>query len=434
MKRILSLLAIAVLAAASVFAQYVPTEENEKAREVFQDNKFGIFIHWGIYSMMARGEWVQSVENLNAAEYAHLADGFYPSKFNADEWVKTIKEAGARYICITSRHHDGFSMFGTKASNYNIVDATPFKRDILKELADACQRNGIKLHFYYSHLDWHRLDYPICDGGQTYGRPTDKQDFTSYLAFMKQQLTELLTGYGPIGAIWFDGVWDHDRDAKPFDWHLQEQYELIHSLQPSCLVANNHHKAIVPGEDIQVFEQDLPGENNGGFSGGQTIGHLPLETCLTMNNTWGYDIRDKSYKSLDYLIHNLVKAAGKNGNLLLNVGPRPDGQLPVEAVGLMKGIGEWLSANGETIYGTRAGIVAPHDWGVTTQRGNKLYVHILKGQEPVLYLPLDIKKVKSAVMFADKSKVGYSRCGEGLTLTLAERPKGVDTIVEITLK
>ena len=188
---------------------YTPTSENLKAREEFQDNKFGIFLHWGIYSMTAQGEWYMHNRNINWEEYAKLASGFYPSKFNAAEWVSAIKASGAKYITITSRHHDGFSMFHTKQSDYNIVDATPFKRDIIKELAEECKKQGIKLHFYYSHLDWRRDDYPVNNSGRGTGRPKGKENWKSYYQFMNNQLTELLTNYGPIGAIWFDGVWDN---------------------------------------------------------------------------------------------------------------------------------------------------------------------------------------------------------------------------------
>jgi alpha-L-fucosidase len=224
MKKVI-LFFVLLLTCASGFAQYQPSKDVMESRKEFQDNKFGIFIHWGIYSMLGDGEWVQQNKNLNYNEYTYLANGFYPSKFNADEWVKAIKDAGAKYITITSRHHDGFSMFKTATSNYNIVDGTPFHRDVLKELAAACKKYGIKLHFYYSHLDWHRLDYPLGNTGLGVGRPTDKQDYNSYFKFMNEQLTELLSNYGPIGAIWFDGLWDHGKDAN-FNWRLDEQYAL----------------------------------------------------------------------------------------------------------------------------------------------------------------------------------------------------------------
>ena len=311
------------LASAAQSSVYTPSDENLKARQEFQDNKLGVFIHWGVYSMLADGEWVMLNKHIDRDEYAQLPAGFNPSRFNADEWVRAIKDAGARYITITSRHHDGFSMFKSNVSDYNIVDATPFKRDVLKELADACQRHGIKLHFYYSHLDWHRLDYPLGRHQKELPHDPATTNWPQYYRFMNDQLTELLTNYGPIGAIWFDGKWEHDTDPTPFDWQLDEQYALIHRLQPACLIGNNHHEVPFPGEDIQIFEQDVPGENTAGYSGENGISQLPLETCMTMNNTWGYRITDKNYKSGDEIIRTLIRAAGRNGNLLINVGPDP---------------------------------------------------------------------------------------------------------------
>ena len=247
-------------------------QANARAKEEFASEKFGIFIHWGIYSMLGQGEWVLQTQGLKADEYKKLAGGFYPSRFNAAEWVSAFKEAGARYVCITSRHHDGFSMFDTAASDFDIIDATPFKRDVLKELADECHRQGLKIHFYYSLLDWTREDYwPLGRTGRDAGRefadapgeaPADslttpefwKEDalWQHYIAFMKQQLTELLTNYGEVGAIWFDGLWDREVQANGLDaatWDLQGIYDLIHSLQPGCLIGNNHHLAVYPGED-----------------------------------------------------------------------------------------------------------------------------------------------------------------------------------------
>lgn len=180
---------------------YQPSAENLKARQEFQDNKFGIFLHWGLYCMLATGEWTMTNKDLNYKEYAKLAGGFYPSKFNVAEWVSAIKASGAKYICFTSRHHEGFSMFHTKYSDYNIVDATPFKRDVVKELVDECHKQGIRLHFYYSHIDWYREDAPWGRTGRGTGRPNPKGDWKSYYTFMNNQLTELLTNYGPIGAI-----------------------------------------------------------------------------------------------------------------------------------------------------------------------------------------------------------------------------------------
>ncbi len=411
-------------------ADYQPAEENLKNREWFRDARFGMFIHWGIYSMLANGEWVLEQKGLKEKEYQKLASGFYPSRFDADEWVRVAKDAGMKYICITSRHHDGFSMFDTKQSDYNIVQATPFKRDVIAELAEACRKAGMKLFFYYSHLDWHRTDYvPLGTTGRRTGREMTGK-WEDYLQFMNAQLTELLTNYGPVGGIWFDGWWD----KKEAPWQLEEQYALIHRLQPGCLIGNNHHQAVKEGEDFQMFEKDLPGQNVTGFSGESVVGSLPLETCETMNNTWGYNIHDCHYKSVRSIIHLLVKAAGNNANLLLNVGPRPNGELPAEAVAHLKEVGDWMRVYGGTLYGTRGGLVPPHDWGVTTQKGNKLYVHVLNSQDDVLYLPLKSRKVRSAVAFAECAKLKFRQDKNGVLIETGNIPADtIDYVIELEL-
>jgi len=412
-------------------ATYVPTDEILKAREEFADRRFGVFLHWGIYSMFAQGEWYLNYHNISAKEYAKAARGFYPADFNAAEWVSAIKDSGAKYICFTTRHHDGFSMWDTDQSDYNIVDATPFKRDVLKELADECHRQGIKLHLYYSHIDWTREDYPSGRTGLNTGRDSTKRDWPAYYDFMNRQISELLTDYGDIGAIWFDGWWDHDEDSTPFDWQLPEQYAMVHRLQPSCLVANNHHQSPFPGEDIQIFERDLPGENTAGLSG-QNVSKLPLETCQTMNGMWGYKIKDQDYKSVPELIHYLVKAAGMGANLLLNIGPQPNGELPEAARKRLKSIGEWMRSYGETIYATRAGDFEAQPWGTTTRKGDKLYVHVLTPGVNEISLPMTAK-VKTAMTFDDHRPVKFSKGKDGaVALSLPEIPEGtIDFIIEL---
>lgn len=412
---------------------YTPTPENLQARQEFADSKFGIFIHWGIYSMFAQGEWYLQNAEIDKAEYAKAADAFYPHRFDAKAWVAAIKDAGAKYICFTSRHHDSFSMWHTAQSDYNIVDATPFGRDVIKELADECHKQGIKLHLYYSHLDWARDEYPMGrTGKKIIGRDTTKVDWPKYYDFMNRQLTELLTNYGEIGAIWFDGWWDHDEDSIPFDWQLQEQYAMIHRLQPQCLVGNNHHQVPFSGEDIQIFERDLPGENKAGLSG-QDVSRLPLETCQTMNGMWGYKLIDQNYKSTETLIQYLVSAAGKGANLLMNVGPQPNGEIPAAALQRLKEMGEWTRANGETIYGTTAGDIPVQEWGVTTRKGERLFVHIMNLDSTELFLPLGCK-VKKAFTFADKKPVKVKKTKGGVKLLFDEAPAGVDYIVELITK
>ena len=433
MKKLLAavMLALSLTASANTNQTYTPSADNIAARKHFQDSKFGIFLHWGLYAMLATGEWTMTNNDLNYKEYAKLAGGFYPSRFSAKEWVSQIKASGAKYICFTTRHHEGFSMFKSKYSDYNVVDASPFKRDIVKELADECHRQGIDIHFYYSHIDWQREDAPLGRTGLGTGRPVDKQNWDSYYTFMNNQLTELLTNYGKVGAIWFDGWWDQDQNPS-FDWRLPEQYALIHRLQPACLIGNNHHHTPFEGEDFQMFERDLPGENTAGLSG-QSISQLPLETCETMNGMWGYKITDQNYKSTKTLIHYLVNAAGRNANLLMNIGPQPDGCLPEVAVERLKDMGEWMKVYGETIYGTRGGLVAPHDWGVTTQKDNRLFVHILNLQDRSLFLPIGSKKVRKAVDFVSRKAVKTQKCDGGVLISLDEVPTDVDKVIEIQL-
>ena len=414
--------------------EYVPTPENLQSRQEFSDMRFGIFLHWGLYSMFAQGEWYMQNAGIPYAEYSKAASGFYPSRFNAHEWVSAIKASGAGYITITTRHHEGFSMWDTEQSDYNIVDATPFKRDIIRELADECQRQGIRLHFYYSHLDWAREDYPVGRTGTKCGKDPKRADWPSYYRFMNAQLTELLTNYGPVGAIWFDGWWDHDSDATPFDWQLDEQYALIHRLQPACLVGNNHHMTPNPGEDIQIFERDLPGENKAGFvDEAAEVSRLPLETCETMNGMWGYKIVDQNYKTTRQLVHYLVNTAGKGANLLMNIGPQPNGCLPATAVQRLKEMGEWMQTYGTTIRATRAGDIPVQQWGATTRRGDRLFVHILDYNRRELYLPLSCRVLKAST-FPEGKRVAVTKTSEGVVLTLPELPQGIDYVVELQTK
>src|SRR5919108_178790 len=392
---------------------HIGAQERLAARTWFRDAKFGLFIHWGVYSLLGQGEWVMQDRGIPVDTYEWLASTFNPVKFDAREWVTLARTAGVKYITITARHHDGFSMFATNATRYNIVDWTPFARDPMKELADECRKQGLRLFFYYSQLDWHHPDYwPRDRPGRATGRP-DAGEWSRYLDFMDRQLEELLTRYGPLGGIWFDGMWDKP-DA---DWRLERTYALIHRLQPAALVVPNHHKAPLPGEDVQTFEQDLPGANTAGFNTTE-IGLLPLETSLTMNQSWGFNITDKKFKSTTELIGYLVRAAGSDANLLLNVGPRPDGTIQPEAAERLRSIGEWLRMYGSAIYGTRGGPVTPREWGVTTQRADTVFVHVLKWPDRMLSLPDFGARVVRASMVRDGARVDVVQSANGVTLTL----------------
>ncbi len=419
--------AIILATMASIAQTYKPAPENLKARDWFQDAKFGLFVHWGVYSVLGDGEWVMNDQKISKKNYEKLPVFFNPTEFDAKEWVSMVKAAGMKYITITSKHHDGFAMFGTKQTDWNIVDRTPYKKDVLKMLADECQKQGIKLFFYHSHLDWYQDNYyPRGNTGQTTGRPNNG-DFNKYLDFMDAQLTELLTNYGPIAGIWFDGWWD----KKDADWRLQKTYSLIHKLQPQCLVGNNHHQAPKEGEDFQMFEKDLPGKNTTGFSGESQVGKLPLETCETMNNAWGFNLQDSRYKSTKTLIQYLVKAAGNNANFLLNVGPMPNGKIQPEFVKTLGEVGKWMNKNGETIYNTRGGVVSQKTWGVTTQKGNTTYIHILNAEDANLLIPEIKQKVKSIKVYGTNTALKFKQDEFGLAIELPKQLDEIDTILVV---
>jgi len=429
--RYVSALALALLLSRerSVVAQapYQPAPENLQARREFQDMKFGMFIHWGIYSVLGDGEWVFHNRKLKVDEYNRLPAFFDPEKFDAKAWVSLAKAAGMKYITITSRHHDGFAMFDSKVSDWNIVARTPYKKDPLKMLADECHRQGIKLFFYYSQLDWHNPDYyPRGRTEWDNGRP-DHGDWNAYLdTYMDGQLTELLTNYGPIGGIWFDGMWD-----KPnADWHLDKTYALIHKLQPAALIIPNHHQTPRPGEDVQTFERDLPGENTAGFNTTYVSTHLPLEMCDTLNENWGFNIGDSRYKSAEELERRLIRAAGNNSNLLLNIGPYPNGDIDPQFVTRLQAVGSWLSKYGDLIYGTRGGPIPPGDWGVTTQKDDKIYVHVLNWGSPLLALAPIQDKILAAHLLTDGASINFTQTADGVVLNVpAQQKENPDRII-----
>jgi len=425
--------AIAVFSARAALAQSEdqPSPEDLQARREFQDMKFGLFVHWGVYSVLGDGEWVFHNRKLKVSEYNRLPAFFDPEKFDAHAWVSLAKAAGMKYITITSRHHDGFAMFDSKISDWNIVARTPYGKDPLKMLAAECHRQGIKLFFYYSQLDWHNPDYyPRGSTNWDNGRP-DHGDWSTYLdTYMDGQLTELLTNYGLIGGIWFDGMWD-----KPgSDWHLDKTYALIHRLQPSALIIPNHHQEPRPGEDVQTFEKDLPGQNTAGFNTNYVSSQVPLETSDTINDSWGFNIGDSNYKSVDELERRLVRAAGNNANLLLNIGPMPNGQIQQEFQTRLLAMGEWLSKYGDSIYGARGGPVAPADWGVTTQKGDHIYVHVLNWSTPLLALPPIEKKIESARSLVEGTPVPFTQNSDGVVLKIPPpRSDETDRVIELTV-
>ncbi len=429
----LAILAVVVeaLPIASAQERYTPAPENLKSRAWFQDAKFGMFIHWGVYSVLADGEWEMETRHIKGSDYTKVPNFFNPVKFDPAAWVALAKAAGMKYITITSKHHDGFAMFHSKLTDWNVVAGTPYGKDVIGMLAAECHKQGIKLFVYHSQLDWHSPDYfPRGSTGHSTGR-ANAGNWDAYLNFMDGQLRELLTNYGEIGGVWFDGMWDKP-DA---DWHLARTYAMIHQLQPQALVGSNHHKTPFPGEDFQMFEKDLPGGHTTGFNPEQGVSVLPLETCETMNDSWGFRITDDHYKSKAELIRYLVRAAGMNANFLLNIGPMPNGEIQPEFVQRLTEIGKWTAKYGESIYGTRGGPISAGPWGVTTQRGSTVYVHVLDWNEPLLAVAGIPREVHSAKLLRDGSRVEFSVVKGGLVLKLPDaQTDEVDRVIALELE
>ena len=345
-------------------------ETNTARLAEWREAKFGMFIHWGLYAALAgsyngkevdnNGEWIMDRAMIPVAAYAAYAKDFNPVKFDADEWVRIAKGAGMKYLVITAKHHDGFAMYPSKVSPFNLHDATPFKRDPLAELAAACRRAGIKFGVYYSQaMDWHH------PGGQPPNRgwwdAAQHGDMTNYIdTIAVPQVRELCSNYGPLFELW----WDMPRNMTPaLAGKLQA---VVQELQPQVIM-NNRLGGGVKG-DLDTPEQYIP--STGGPEG------RDWETCMTMNNTWGFKRQDTDWKSSADLIRKLVDIAHKGGNFLLNVGPTAEGEIPAASVERLREVGAWLAKNGEAIYGTTASPIPHLSWGRCTRKGQVLYLHV----------------------------------------------------------
>ncbi len=442
MKKAIALFAASLIAAIVFGQQYTPAVQNLQARKQFQDDKYGMFIHWGLSSVLGNGEWVMNNRNIKVEDYTRLLRAFNPVDFDAARWVATAKNAGMKYIVFITRHHDGFSNWDTKQSEWKITN-TPYGKDVLKLLSEECKKQGIKLGLYYSTLDWYREDYPHETGrtGKGTGRK-GKGNYATYLQFMKNQLTELLTNYGDIMSIWFDGHWDqtnpegHDDRTSRIDWKYDEIYGLIHQLQPQCMIGNNHHLMPFAGEDFQMFERDLPGENKSGLSYQKASDKLPLETCETINGSWGYNITDRNYKTVTQVLQLLISAAGRNANLLLNIGPMPSGAIQTEFTDTLAAAGKWLAQYGESVYGTRGGPLPPQHWGVTTQKDKRIFLHLFRVPDAsIIFLPAMNDKIKKITLLGTGQELKFRQQNDGVIIPVSGVSfNGPDTVVVIELK
>ncbi len=430
------LVAAAALVSCAAFAAetkpaHTPAEWIVKARKQFAEQRFGIFIHWGLYANYAQGEWYLYNGKLNEAAYSRMMHGFYPSKFDAKEWVRIFKDAGAKYVTITSRHHDGFSLWHTKVDDgYNIAN-TPFKRDILAELSAACQAEGLQLNLYYSLMDWHRPDYFFNSNiVERIQLPVErKPDYPAYKKFMLAQIGELIENFKP-GNIWFDGEWNDYKN----DWQLEDIYSFIHSKK--VLVANNNHKAPRDSEDIQLFERDLPGVGTS-FSKDQPVYQdRPIEQCdVIQDNVWGYRIGETKFRTAEDVVAMVARAAAKGANLLMNIGPDGSGQLPERAVTVMKDVGVWFRKNGEAIYKTDACPLADGSAVVTTRRGNIVYVHFLDPAKTSFTVDTT-DAIASATYLETGKPAKVSRDAKGKPVVTIERAacNKFDVVVKLVLK
>ena len=405
----------------------------------FAEARFGLFIHWGVYSVPAGewkgktnyGEWFMEETHTPVSEYEKFAAKFNPVKFDARQWAALAKEAGVKYLVITSKHHDGFGMFPSRETDW-CIKSTPFGRDPLKELSAACRAEGIKFCLYHSIMDWHHPDWgtrrPWND------KASGKPDMDRYTAYMKRQLKELVTNYGPLGILWFDGEWEspwtHERGL--------DLYAYCRGLQPDIIVNNRVGKARAGMQgmdkgkglgDYGTPEQNVPAN---GFGPG-----VYWESCMTMNNHWGYNKHDNHWKSTKDLVHILVDCASKGGNYLLNVGPTSEGLIPEASVERLKAIGRWMKVNGESIYGTTASSIGRPRWGRSTTKGDTIYLHVFDWPASgKLSVEKPAKPVKKAWLLSDGEKKPLETKDGGKSLAInvpTEAPDAIDTVIALEM-
>ncbi|NLT74639.1 MAG: alpha-L-fucosidase [Chloroflexi bacterium] len=372
------------------------------------DARYGMFVHWGLYAIPARGEWVMYQEHILPAEYARLADQFNPSGYDPDAWVRLAREAGMRYMVLTSRHHDGYSLFDSEVSSFSATKRAA-GRDLLRAYVEACHRGGMPVGFYYSLLDWR---YPAYFRGPQ----RDPEGWVTLVDYVHSQARELCTNYGQLDILWYDGAWPYTAE----DWRSDELNAMVRELQPGIVINN---RAGTP-EDYDTPEQHIAASEQG----------RPWEACMTLNGSWGYSRADKAWKSPASVIESLVRCASQGGNLLLNVGPQADGSIPEPSERILRQVGAWLRVNGASIYGTEA---CPFftSGGLTTARGSTVFVHMLRWPGREMVIPRVLNQVRSAHMLAGGQPVAFQQRGDRVVLSKlpAKAPDALDTVIVLEL-
>lgn len=419
-------------------------EKKAQRMEWWLEARFGMFIHWGLYAVPAgewnektnHAEWIRTTAQIPLETYDSFANQFNPVKFDPKSWVKMAKDAGMQYIVITAKHHDGFCLFDSEYTEFDIM-STPFKKDIMDELADACRKEDIKICWYYSIMDWHHPDYlPRREWEKN--RPAEEADYENYVKYMKNQLKELIENYGDIGVLWFDGEWEGTWTSE---WG-SELYNYVRNLQPEIIINNRIDVGrsglsglSKPGNFVGDFgtpEQEIPATG---------IRGLDWETCMTMNDHWGYNRADNNWKSTKELITNLVDIVSKGGNFLLNVGPKANGEFPKESVVRLKEIGEWMKVNGESIYATQASPFKKLSWGRCTQKefdiGTRLYLFVFDWPENgILEVPGIYNAPQNSFLLSDPSKgeLKVERWEESLRISVPKYPPDkINTVVVLDI-
>jgi alpha-L-fucosidase len=430
-------------------------EQRTQRTEWFLQDRFGMFIHWGLYAIPARGEWVRNAEKISKEDYQVYFDEFNPDRYDPRAWAKAAKEAGMKYAVLTAKHHDGFCLFDSKLTAYKSTN-TKAGRDLVREFVEAFREEGLKVGLYYSLIDWYHPNYPAYGDefhpmrdNEAFKR--DPNQFGIYLDYFHGQVRELLTNYGKLDIMWFDFSY---RNLKGEAWRATELMEMIRSLQPHIVVDNRLEAS---GEGGGSIYTNNPSFYSGDFASPEQIIppsgitdedgiSIPWEACITLNNNWGYAAADSIYKTARTVIRKLVECVSKNGNLLLNVGPDAKGDIPVQTLRILEEVGQWMRLNGESIYGCVQANLPKPDWGRYTRNGDKLYAHLLEESVGPINLAGLAGRIKQARLLSDGSELFISRPWSAAMYTKDAffnfarpevfsypLPDDRDTVVELTL-